>query len=317
MKSKMYSYKTVTRTLSFIVLLSLLIPALPLSAQQNTFRHLTTRDGLTAGYIEHMMQDSNGFIWIGTASGLNRYDGYDMISYRPDPEIPTAITGARVLIIEELNPKQFLVGTTNGLNLLNPLSEEFTLIQLTGNTPQINYTSDIHIMDNGDVWVTSNYGLFHLPNQNLMADSLKAKYYPLLEEDQIDGQNELIKNFAYNENGLLIIGTSRSTYTFNIYDDDPFFAEVTPSDSYTSAILKGDIWDVTVAKDGTVYLSSTAGIARWGIDNPEPEAITEIGPLGKNDLENASFQSVSEDEDGKPLAWNGTHRCHQVEPRYR
>ena len=39
------------------------------------FDHVTTTDGLQSNTIYCTMQDSNGFIWIGTRDGLCRYDG--------------------------------------------------------------------------------------------------------------------------------------------------------------------------------------------------------------------------------------------------
>ena len=40
------------------------------------FRRLDTRDGLSNSQVNCILRDSRGYIWIGTAYGLNRYDGY-------------------------------------------------------------------------------------------------------------------------------------------------------------------------------------------------------------------------------------------------
>ena len=39
------------------------------------FKHITINDGLSQSAINCLMQDSEGFIWIGTQGGLNRYNG--------------------------------------------------------------------------------------------------------------------------------------------------------------------------------------------------------------------------------------------------
>lgn len=41
----------------------------------------TTRSGLTHNSVLTMAQDSQGYLWIGTRNGLNRYDGQEFISY--------------------------------------------------------------------------------------------------------------------------------------------------------------------------------------------------------------------------------------------
>ena len=40
------------------------------------FRRLDTADGLSNSQVNCIFRDSRGFIWVGTAYGLNRYDGY-------------------------------------------------------------------------------------------------------------------------------------------------------------------------------------------------------------------------------------------------
>ncbi len=40
------------------------------------FHHLDTRNGLSNSNVTAILKDSYGFLWIGTQSGLNRYDGY-------------------------------------------------------------------------------------------------------------------------------------------------------------------------------------------------------------------------------------------------
>ncbi len=49
------------------------------------FTHLTTEDGLSQSKVTAILQDSRGFMWIGTQSGLNRYDGYEFTIYQHDP----------------------------------------------------------------------------------------------------------------------------------------------------------------------------------------------------------------------------------------
>jgi len=46
------------------------------------FEHLTMRDGLSQSTVMSILQDSQGFLWLATESGLNRYDGYSIREYR-------------------------------------------------------------------------------------------------------------------------------------------------------------------------------------------------------------------------------------------
>lgn len=57
------------------------------SAQLNAarFEHLSTRQGLSNNFISSISQDREGFLWIGTADGLNTFDGYRFTTFPFDP----------------------------------------------------------------------------------------------------------------------------------------------------------------------------------------------------------------------------------------
>ena len=46
------------------------------------FEHLTTRDGLSQSTVNAMLQDSQGYLWLATENGLDRYDGDSIREYR-------------------------------------------------------------------------------------------------------------------------------------------------------------------------------------------------------------------------------------------
>ena len=49
------------------------------------FSKLTTNNGLSHNQINSILKDTDGFLWFGTTSGLNRYDGYSFKIYRKNP----------------------------------------------------------------------------------------------------------------------------------------------------------------------------------------------------------------------------------------
>jgi signal transduction histidine kinase/ligand-binding sensor domain-containing protein/DNA-binding response OmpR family regulator len=58
---------------------------LSMQGQTYTFHHLKTDNGLSNSYVKSILKDSYGFLWIGTESGLNRYDGYEFKVYNTQP----------------------------------------------------------------------------------------------------------------------------------------------------------------------------------------------------------------------------------------
>lgn len=47
------------------------------------FNHLGVKDGLSSNEITCILKDQKGFMWFGTTSGLNRFDGYEFSRYKP------------------------------------------------------------------------------------------------------------------------------------------------------------------------------------------------------------------------------------------
>jgi ligand-binding sensor domain-containing protein len=63
----------------------LLLPAFitQLAAQTAPFfiEKLTTAEGLSSNKVNDIAEDDNGFLWIATSDGLNRFDGTEVIQY--------------------------------------------------------------------------------------------------------------------------------------------------------------------------------------------------------------------------------------------
>jgi len=65
------------------------------------FEHLTMRDGLSMSTINSILQDSQGYVWLATEAGLNRYDGYTVRQFRRDRGNPHGLASDYVWSMAE------------------------------------------------------------------------------------------------------------------------------------------------------------------------------------------------------------------------
>jgi signal transduction histidine kinase/ligand-binding sensor domain-containing protein/CheY-like chemotaxis protein len=78
------------------------------------FEHLSMRDGLSENTVAAVLQDSHGYLWIATESGLNRYDGYSLRVYRRERGNPSALASDYIWTIAEDTHGDLWLATIGG-----------------------------------------------------------------------------------------------------------------------------------------------------------------------------------------------------------
>ncbi len=101
-----------------------------ISAQDNkikSFQHLSISEGLAHNGVTSILEDSRGYIWIGTYDGLNRYDGYEFEVFKSTVDNDLLYSN-RVRTISEDLCGNIWIGTDEGLSIFNSLSGKFNKI---------------------------------------------------------------------------------------------------------------------------------------------------------------------------------------------
>ncbi|WP_442795375.1 hybrid sensor histidine kinase/response regulator transcription factor [Pelobium manganitolerans] len=91
--------------------------------QAYNFSHLSIADGLSHNQVNTIYRDKQGFLWIGTLSGLNRFDGYDFKVFRHNPQDTTTLVDDYINNILEGPQQKLWIITRNGLNIYDPQNE--------------------------------------------------------------------------------------------------------------------------------------------------------------------------------------------------
>jgi two-component system sensor histidine kinase ChiS len=90
------------------------------------FESVKTRAGVTLGYIDAILQDSTGFIWMGGENGLVRYDGYQFRNYRNHPDDPSSLSNNTIWALAEDARGDLWIATEGGVNRYNREKDNFT-----------------------------------------------------------------------------------------------------------------------------------------------------------------------------------------------
>jgi signal transduction histidine kinase/ligand-binding sensor domain-containing protein/DNA-binding response OmpR family regulator len=180
------------------------------------FRSLKVQDGLSCSYINAIVQDHEGFIWIGTFDGLNRFDGYGFTVYRNRKGDRGSLSANAVndLFIDRRN--RLWIGTQSGLELYDRMNDRFIHYQAV-NRPQIDINK-IAEMTDGTLVLVSSAGLYRVA-----ADDTACT--PFLE-DLFDGRrlkSDNLRCVLVDRKDGLWIGTTNA----GLYRIDPATGRIT------------------------------------------------------------------------------------------
>src|SRR5471030_354987 len=110
-------------------LIGMLLLVAPFARAQNNqfqFSHLDINNGLSHNQVTCIFKDDKGFIWFGTLSGLNRYDGYKFKIFKHAVGDTTALYDDYIVNISEGPEDKLWVETRNGFNIYDPATEKFS-----------------------------------------------------------------------------------------------------------------------------------------------------------------------------------------------
>ncbi|WP_242206467.1 hybrid sensor histidine kinase/response regulator transcription factor [Aestuariivivens insulae] len=158
--------------------------------------YLSIDDGMSQVSVNDMVVD-DGFVWIGTADGLNRYDGNSFKIYKHNSKDSTSISGNYITKITRGHKGELYIGTKgNGLNIFYPEKNIFKRITLAFDFED-ETISGVVIKKNSDAIVsTANKGLYLIKD----SDGNKHTVKKLL-------LGQTITSLYYDEMGLLWVGS--------------------------------------------------------------------------------------------------------------
>ncbi|MPR35257.1 hybrid sensor histidine kinase/response regulator transcription factor [Salmonirosea aquatica] len=216
---------------------------------QISFAHLTTADGLSQSTVWEMVQDKKGFIWMATADGLNRYDGYTFKVYRNQPGQPTSLPTSNLGAIYADRHGTLWVGPRkNGLSRLREDGETFEHYSLySPDNPTKQISISCFAEDESRLWIgTVEGGLF---------------YYDFAQKKIAHWQDPRVDNsitaMYRDEQGVLWLGTEQGTLLALTASTGelaaypiPFIAEAAPHHQTINVIKKGRWGGLWVGTNG-------------------------------------------------------------------
>lgn len=176
----------------------LLLPGFgPLYAQSFDygFKHLTTDNGLTHDNILNITKDKQGFLWLATMNGLNRFDGMQFRNFFHDPKDTTSLQNNFVVSVTADTSGYVWVGTDGGLCRFDPHTEKFRYFKY----------EDKGELNRTHLGMTADHRLFAVRNLNLYEID-QRNFTATFRKKLPDDANDTRLFPAPNNNLWLIVG---------------------------------------------------------------------------------------------------------------
>ena len=136
---------------------------LPAQVSPLYFEKITSQNGLSNNKVNCILQDTRGFIWIGTDDGLNRYDGNNFTIFRNQPGNPYCISGNIIMdLVEDKNGILWIATADGGLSRydyrLSPRHQFIQYKHLPEDTSSIpvNMLNALLEDKQGNIWIATS-----------------------------------------------------------------------------------------------------------------------------------------------------------------
>lgn len=210
------------------------------------FRHLTTKDGLSANKVLDILQDKYGIMWFATVNGLAKYDGFRFSTYSYSEDDSHSLSCNEVTSLAEDVEGNLWIGTGNGLNRYDRVSNTFVRYMADEQTDdsknglRSNYIKALHVGNTACLWVETADGFL----SQLDLGTEKWKHFKHVS-DRHEGDYYYWHIFEDSNHDLWIGGRMMSAFRFS--REKLTFEEI-PVWSEDGALLEGACFVETADK---------------------------------------------------------------------
>ena len=212
------------------------------------FTHLTVESGLSHNTVFDVIQDREGYLWVATEEGLNRYNGYDFEVFTYDLSDSTSLADNWVSSVFEDSKGNIWVSTDSGVNRFIPQTRNFKRF-LDEGFEVWSVAED----QEGQLWIATSNGLYEI---DIAADSLVGGPYRMAGT----GSQFIVRTVVVGPDNHIWIGTreygllhfNRDTNTFSEVPGVPYCVD-SPCD-YNNTVYH------ILFDDGKILVGTQSGL---------------------------------------------------------
>ncbi|MGN6396058.1 MAG: hybrid sensor histidine kinase/response regulator transcription factor [Mucilaginibacter sp.] len=178
-------------------------------AQQSYDRKIvkySSRDGLSYGYITGIVQDDNGFIWLATEDGLNRFDGINFKVFKHNADNPNSLPSNYIDMICKDADGAIWLSTRQGIYQFDPNTEKYI---------KFKWAANIAVNDLTSITAVKNIVWFSTYTRGVFSYNKKTGSFQNFNLKNISPGTANSSTYAYQDSrGLLWVGAETAVSVF-------------------------------------------------------------------------------------------------------
>jgi len=277
------------------LLLTVFCSTIAVAQQKILFEHLSVPDGLSSNNISGVCQDDYGYLWIATADGLNRYDGYNFEVFKSDPSDTLSLPASNITAVYKDNQGIIWVASTDGISERNPATGQFRNYAPSSSAVSERYVIRIFEDSQKRYWIGFRFrGLFLFDKKSKSFTRMKVESRGAIQE--------------YGGPVLAIIETaSGAIYSastgdgFLKYNEQrQIFEIVDVGTEWKSYFQNTFVWDIHEDKSGNLWITTNDFLFKF---NPVQNTMQKVD-LNFAGSKPSRYKSMYEDKEG--FLWIGS-----------
>ncbi|NJN26674.1 MAG: hypothetical protein HC819_12200 [Cyclobacteriaceae bacterium] len=261
------------------------------------FKRYSTDQGISNNFISDIIQDKYGFIWLATASGLNRFNGLNFEKLETVHQDSAATIGRVINCLELDYALQLWVGTENGLFSFDYPSKVFSHFPLPDQRSAA--VQAIGFASEHSLWIGTGHGLYHIDLQS-------GQYQHYLSADSANALvNNNILSLLIDSRGWVWAGTDQGLSVFDPQKQN--FKHIAMDRQYPGRGIVGNfVRKIIEDKQGNIWIGAAglnSGISCYNSQTGGFSHYQNIAGEDQSLINNGVF-ALAFDDEGR--LWAGT-----------
>ena len=275
----------------FLLVIIVLLCSMPSKASITDYvvKQWNMQNGLPSQSLKSVVQDGQGYMWLGTQFGLSRFDGNTFTNYNTLNSHFLPSNGINKLLVD--SEGYLWIGTKDGLVVIDPSTMAAQEFAVKGPV------RDIIEDAKGSLWIAAN-GLYFVSRNQINLNSKYDSYTPVVTASSVKQIAGTVSQLALSPEGIWLVN---ERYLLRLTNSSSDFAklrlELTAKISLPERLAQTIIHDLAWL-EGNFYLASELGAYFLDLDD-------ELRPFPLPNANNSAVYKFMSDSDG--ALWISTY----------